>query len=210
MWILLSCSVLCLGACLPLFLYYKPRHRRLGAGFKALGTVCALIPALIAALKLDPVYWIFVAALGLHTAADYLLEFSFELGAGFFMLGHACYIIGFLKLYPLSIAHLILLVCFLVYLGFLLSRQKKRLGKNLHVFALYGVVLCVMASCGIAGGATSWSSRGIMTMLGAALFFLSDHLLFQRLLYPQGPQRNRLIMITYYLAQLLLGASCLM
>ena len=210
MLILPGCALVCLGVCLPLFLHYKPLKLPLAAAFKSLGTVCALIPALVAALKLNSLNWIFAAAILLHAAADSLLEFWFEGGLGAFLLGHICYIIGFLKLFPLQAAHLVLAVCFLAFLGVMLYRHRTSIGKNMLPFALYGIVLCVMASCGIAGGATTYSWKGMMIALGAALFFFSDYMLFLRLLYPNRKRSNLLIMVTYYLAQLLLGGSCLL
>ena len=210
MWIMIGCSLLCLCLCLPLFFHFKPRNLSLASLFKSLGTLCALVPALISALRLEPVSWIFVAALCFHSIADYILEFRFELGAGLFLLGHVCYIAAFLKLYPLTSGHLILLVCFLGWLAFLLYRNRARLGKSLPLYAVYGTVLSIMAACGMAGGATSYSSGGLMTLLGAALFLFSDNLLFLRLLDPGRYRFNALIMVTYDLAQLLLGCSCLL
>ena len=63
MWVMIGCSLLCLCLCLPLFFHFKPRNLSLAALFKSLGTLCALVPALISALRLEPVSWIFVAAL---------------------------------------------------------------------------------------------------------------------------------------------------
>lgn len=210
MWILPACAVLCLGVCLPLFLHYKPLRPSLAASFKFLGTLCALIPALVASLRLDPLYWIFVAALALHAAADYLIEFSLEAGAGLFLLGHICYIIGFLKLYPLTPAHGILLLGFLSFLGYLFYRHRRLIGNHLLPFSVYGAALCIMAAGGIAGGASIYGWKGILTAIGAALFFFSDCLIFRRLLFPERARHDILIMVTYYLAQLLLSASCLL
>jgi len=67
-----------------------------------------------------------------------------------------------------------------------------------------------MSSCGIAGGATSYSLQGVLILAGAALFFFSDNLIFQGMLYPDRKRMDTLIMVTYYLAQLLLGFSCMM
>jgi len=209
MWILLACAALCLGVCLPLFFRYKPRKPYLAAAFKSLGTLCALVPALVAALRLDPQYWFFVLALLLHAAADYLLEFWFFFGVGAFLLGHLCYVVCLLKLFPLSAAHLVLLICFGAYLVWLFYRHRKAIGKQMLPFAVYALVLCLMASCGIAGGATSYSVKGVMIMLGAALFFFSDHTLFLSMLNTRRKHMDLLIMVTYYLAQLLLGGSCL-
>ena len=209
MWILLGCAALCLGACLPLYLHYKPLKLSLAVCFKSLGTLCAMVPALTAALKLDPVYWIFVAAIALHAAADSLLEYVFGIGLGCFLLGHVCYIIGFLRLFSPGTAHLILLVCFAGFLAWVLYKNRAAIGKNMLPFAVYGLVLSLMASCGIAGGATVYAWKGVMVALGAALFFFSDYMVFQNLLYPGRFRLDWLIMGAYYLAQLLLGGSCL-
>ncbi len=210
-WILSAgCALICFGVCLPLFFHYKPLKLPLAAAFKSLGTLCALVPALIAALRLDPQYWLFVVAIFLHAVADYLLEYWFEFGMGAFLLGHLCYIFAFLKLFPLSIAHLVLVVCFLAYLIWVFVRHKSLIGKHLLPFAVYGGVLGLMAACGIAGGATSYSLKGVFILAGSALFFFSDHLIFQGILYPDRKRMNTLIMVTYYLAQLLLGFSCML
>lgn len=210
MWISLGCAALCLGTCLPLFLYFKPRRLPLAAAFKSLGTLCALVPALVAALRLDPVYWIFVAAIALHALADALLEFWFEAGLGGFLLGHLCYIIAFCRLFPIGAAHLLLLLCFGALLASLFFRHRALIGKNLLPFAVYGAVLSLMAAAGIAGGASVYSLQGLLISLGAALFFFSDGLIFRHLLFPDRPRCDLLIMITYYLAQLLLGSACLL
>jgi len=141
-WLLAGgCALVCFGTCLPLFFHYKPRKPALGAAFKSLGTGCALVPALVAALRLDPLYWIFVAAIFLHALADYLLEFWFELGLGAFLLGHICYIFAFLRLFPVGLAHLILIVCFVGYLVWVFYKHKSLIGRHLLPFAVYGAVL---------------------------------------------------------------------
>ena len=210
MWILPCCAVLCLGVCLPMFLHYKHLKLLLAAFFKSLGTICAFLPALIAALKLDPLYWILAVAILLHALGDFLLEYYFEAGLGAFLLGHVCYIIAFVKLFSLSAAHLVLLACFLAYLGFLFYRHRAAIGKNMLPFAVYGIILCIMASCGIGGGASSYVQQGLMVAVGSALFFFSDHALFLQLLFPNRKRTDLLIMVTYYLAQLLIGGACLL
>ena len=209
MWILIGCAAVSLGACLPLFLHYKPIKLSLAAAFKSLGTLCALIPALIAALRLDPLCWFFVAAIALHLAADYLLEFVFEIGAGIFMLGHICYTIAFLKSYPLTAAHPILFVCLMGFLLYMFYRHRSLIGKNMRPFIVYAAALCVMVSCGIAGGASVYGWSSAMIALGAALFFFSDCMVFRRMIFPNRNRHDTLIIATYYLAQLLLGGSCL-
>ena len=210
MWFVPGCAALCLCVCLPLYLHYKPRRPVLAACFKSMGTLCAMVPALIAALRLNPVFWFFAAALFLHAAADFLIDFRFEIGMGVFLLGHICYLLGFLDLYPLTAAHLILLVIFLAAAGYLLYRCRLRLGKNILPIAVYAVVLCLMTACGIAGGTSSYSLRGILTALGAALFFFSDGMVFRGLLSPLSARCDIFTMLLYDLAQLLLGISCLL
>jgi hypothetical protein len=50
----------------------------------------------------------------------------------------------------------------------------------------------------------------VQPRIGAALFFFSDGLIFRQLLFPDRPRCDLPIMITYYLAQLLLGSACLL
>ena len=210
MWIAIGCAAVCLGICLPLFFHYKVIRHGLGSCFKGLGTCCALVPALIAAVKLSPVGWICVAALGLHAAADVLLEYQFIWGMGCFLLGHICYIAYFVKLFPLTLAHLICALALGAGVFFLLSRQKARIGKNFIAFLCYGAVLCLAGACAIAGGGSAGTLQGLLIAGGGALFLFSDGLLFRNLLLPGGKAMDWAIMITYYTAQLLLGASALL
>ena len=77
------------GVCLPQYLHYKKTGKlALGCAYKSLGTLCAFTMALIAAIRLDPRCYICAGAILLYAAADYLLEFQFMLGAGFFLAGH--------------------------------------------------------------------------------------------------------------------------
>ncbi len=209
MIIALACAAVCLLICLPLYMHYKPLRLPLSLCFKALGTLCALVPALVAALKLDPACWVCVGALGLHCAADVVLEYSFSLGAGIFLLGHICYISLFLSLFPLTVAMPVCLIVFLVSLAVLLYKNKKLLGRNLVPCAVYGAVLSFMAAQAIAGGSTAGSLRGMMIALGGALFIFSDGLILRSLLQPRAPRPHLVILLSYYGAQLLLGASCL-
>ena len=48
-----------------------------------------------------------------------------------------------------------------------------------------------------------------MIALGGALFFLSDAMILGRTLFTATHAVDWVIMITYYAAQLLIGASCL-
>ena len=68
--------LVCFGVCLPFYMYYKKsRHLFLGCVYKSIGTCCAVIPALVAAIRLDPAGgWFCVAALALYAVADFVLE----------------------------------------------------------------------------------------------------------------------------------------
>ena len=200
---------LCLFVCLPFFLHYKQLLRyRLAAAYKTLGTLCAAVPALIAAIRLDQHCWICFAALLLHAVADYLLEFNFYLGTGFFLAGHICYIGFFSSLFPFSAVHLAAVLVLLGIIAFLLWRWRIPVGKRMPLFIVYGVILSI--TCGFAiAGLTGHTLQGQMIAAGGALFYISDAMLFGRLLFTASHGVDWAIMITYYAAQLLFGLSCI-
>ena len=203
-------SALCLLICLPLFMHYKSVMRyRLAASYKTLGTLCAACLALTAALRLDEHCWICFAALLIHAAADYMLEFSLYLGIGLFLIGHICYIGFFSILFPLSVVHLVAVLCLLGIAAFLFWRWRTQIGKRMLLFVVYGAVLSLMCAFAIAG-LTGHTLQGQMTAAAGALFFLSDAMLLARLLFSSSRSVDWAIMITYYCAQLLFGMSCLM
>ena len=208
MWMYAVCSLV-LFVCLPCFLYFKQHLRyRLAAAYKVLGTLGAASLALIAALRLEPHCWICFAALLIHAVADYLLEFNFYLGAGFFLAGHICYIGFFSSLFPVTLVHLIAVLCLLGITAFLFWRWRIPMGKRMPLFIVYGVALAV--SCGFAiAGLTAHTLQGQLIAAGGALFFISDAMLLARLLFTSPSSVDWAIMITYYAAQLLFGISCL-
>ena len=208
LWII-GIAVLCFFVCLPLFMYYKKLMRyHLASMYKSTGTLCALIPALVAAVRLDSRCFICVAALGIYAVADYFLEFSTYMGAGFFIAGHVCYVAFFLQLFPVSILHLFCLMALFAVLAFVFYRNRKAIGKQMPAFAIYGTALCVMSACAV-GCMSAFTLQGILIAAGGAFFFISDYILFHRALYPAGKSVSWIIMITYYTAQLLFGISCL-
>ena len=202
---------LCMLVCLPFFQHYKHHTQRyqLAAAYKACGTLCAAVLALTAALRLDPRCWICFSALVFHAAADYLLEFSLWLGAGAFLAGHICYIAFFTTLFPPASVHLICAVFLLSVMAYLFFfRWRKQIGKHLPLFVVYGSVLCLMCACAV-GSLAGHTLRGQLIAIGGALFFLSDTMICSRILFSAGRAADWAIMITYYAAQLLIGASCL-
>ena len=202
-------SILCMLVCLPFFMHYKKALRyNLAAAYKAVGTICAASLALTAALRLDPSCWICFAALMLHSVADYILEFNFWIGAGFFLAGHVCYIAFFTRLFPPSSIHLICVVLLLAIMAYFFYRWRNQIGKKMPLFAIYGSVLSIMCACAVAG-LTGHTLQGLLIAAGGVLFFLSDSFICGRLLFSAGRSMDWIIMITYYAAQLLFGISCL-
>ena len=212
MLIALGCAAVCLLVCMPLYMRYKTQRLSLAVCFKSLGTLCALVPALIGALKLSPLCWFCVTAVAIHAAADAVLEYRFVHGMGLFLLGHLCYIVFFLKRFPALSAGPIL-ICFgmlAACFGVLLWKHRKAVGKNVPAFAVYAGVLCAMTACGAAGGLASYTSGGMLVAAGTALFCFSDGMIFRSLLYPSPRSLDWVVLTTYSAAQLLLGASCLL
>ena len=205
-WIYAVCA-LTLFVCLPCFMYYKRALRlKLAVCFKMLGTLGAAALALTAAIRLDPHCWICFAALCLHVIADGILEFNLYLGAGLFLAGHFCYIGFFASLVPFSAIHLIVSLCLLGIVVFFLWRWRDSIGRRMSFFSIYAVVLAIMAAFAIAC-LSGHTLQGQLIAVGGALFFLSDALLLGRLLFSSTRPVDWVIMITYYAAQLLFGAS---
>ena len=203
-------AALALLVCLPFYMHYKKSLRyRLATAFKSLGTLCAASLALTAAVRLDQHCWICFAALLLHAAADYLLEYNLYVGAGFFLAGHICYICFFSILFPVSGTHLIVALCLLGITAVQFWRWREAIGKRMPFFAVYGAALSVMAAFAIAG-LTGHILRGQLIAAGGALFFISDAILLARLLFSSTRAADWAVMIAYYTAQLLFGAACLL
>jgi len=209
-WTAGACAV-CLCICMPLYMYYKHQtaHLHLACCYKVLGTLCAFLMALIAAVRLDPRCWILAAGLLFYTAADYTLEFNFTLGAGLFLAGHVINIPFFLNLAPPSAVHLVSLLilggmgCFVFY------SWRKAIGKQMKFFIVYGVSLLLMVVCAV-GCFMMNSLMGILIAAGGMMFYLSDFFLMRRILFPAGRLISWVIMTTYYSALLLFGIASLL
>jgi len=207
-WIAGVCFV-CLGICLPLFMYYKKSLRLpLATAYKCLGTLCAFLLALIAAIRLDPRCYVCALAILIYAAADGFLEFSLMAGAGLFLAGHICAVAFFLNLCPISAVQP---VCFLLLGGtmaLVYVKWRKPIGKQMSSFAVYGVSLIAMSSCAI-GCFMLHNLMGILFSCGGTLFCISDFMLLRRTLFPSTRFFSWGIMITYYAALLLFGIGCL-
>nr|AHF25650.1 hypothetical protein [uncultured bacterium Contigcl_30] len=205
-WVL---AFLSLGVCLPLYLIYKSSLRLpLACCFKSLGTVCPLLIALVAALRLNPQFAFVAAALFLHAVADYTLEFSLPVGCAFFMAGHLLYLLFFVRIVPVSLLHFGCLFVLLALTALAFWRWREAIGKRMPVFAFYAGILCIMCACAL-GCLSLYTVQGLLIGLGGAIFFLSDFMILRRILFPSVRTLSWVIMITYYIAQLCFGFSCL-
>ena len=207
-WIAGVCAV-AFGVCLPMYLHYKKALRmHLCCAYKSLGTLCAFSMALIAALRLDPRCWICAGAILLYAAADYLLEFRFMLGAGFFLAGHILAIAFFLSLVPFSVLHVAAIVILAATSAYIFWSWRKQIGKQLPVFIVYGVFLVVMCAAAI-GCFSAYTAAGILFACGGALFYISDCILLRRLFFASAASLDWAVMLTYYASVFLFGIGCL-
>ena len=182
-WIAGVCAV-CFGICMPLYLHYKASRLPLACCYKSLGTLCAF------------------------AFADFLLEFYFELGAGFFLAGHICLTAFFLNLAPVSGLHLICVLLLGCLMGFVYYRWRSPMRRQLPFFIVYGLSLLIMSACSI-GCFPVHGAAGIFIACGGALFLISDLFLLRRLVFPSDSSFSWIIMTTYYASVLLFGIACL-
>lgn len=207
-WIIGLCVVV-YGVCLPQYLHYKKAGKlALGCAYKSLGTLCAFTMALIAAIRLDPRCYICAGAILLYAAADYLLEFQFMLGAGFFLAGHILSVAFFFSIVPFSVLHIVAMILLLATGSFIFWSWRKQIGKQMPAFIVYGISLVAM--CGAAIGCfSSYTAAGILFACGGALFYISDCILLRRILFASSASLDWAVMIAYYASVLLFGIGCL-
>lgn len=207
-WIACVCAV-CLGICLPCFMYYKKNMRLpLAAAYKCLGSFCAFLLSLIAAIRLEPRCTVCAASMLLYVIADGFLEFSFMMGAGFFLAGHICAAAFFLNIAPFTAVQPVSFILLAGLLAFVLWRWRRAVGKQMVLFSIYGFSLVAMSAASL-GCFMMNSLTGILIAVGGALFYFSDFLLLRRILFPSDRSLSWMIMITYYCSLLLYGIACL-
>ncbi|MCQ2458428.1 MAG: lysoplasmalogenase [Clostridia bacterium] len=207
--IIAGCALVCLCVCLPMFLTYKPVNRPFGAVFKTLGSLCATIPAFIAAVKLDEHAWICVIALLLCCVADFLLEVVFPAGMGCFGCAHIVFTAWYITAAGFTLPHLICIICLMLIGAYVIYKWRAKIGRYIPAFALYCILLCVMAGSGIAGGLALYNITGWLTAAGAALFALSDAMVCRKLFFTESNRFNAVTMIIYYSALLCISSACL-
>jgi uncharacterized membrane protein YhhN len=178
-------------------------------GFTALSdaTKPLLVPALVLAFGLtlmtrrnqampNPTPLAAALTLGglvLSWAGDVTLGSSFELGLGFFLLAHLCYISVFWTAFRKRPSWWGLLA--LPWFAGLLWLLAPSLGAMLPIVGVYGAVLGVMA--------VSATRGNLFTILGGIFFVVSDSMLAFRIFTPlfQSPPEDAVIMTAYLLAQ---------
>src|SRR5688572_30740922 len=134
-----------------------------------------------------------LAGLVLSWAGDVALGPSFELGLGFFLLAHLCYIAVFWTSFRKRPSWWGLLA--LPWFAGLLWLLAPSLGAMLPIVGVYGAVLGFMA--------VSATRGNLFTILGGVFFVVSDSMLAFRIFTPlfQSPPEDAVIMVAYLLAQ---------
>ena len=210
MWIVAACAALSIGVCLPLYGHYKVIKPGLSLIYKALGTACALIPAISGAVPTGKTAWFCVAALILCILGDVFLELQFFLGVGFFLSGHICYIMWFyacISLPPVLSAVLPVLV--VTAAGIAYGFRKEIGKKRMLPFLTYMLFLSVMAAFAISYGLVTLRMDGLFSLAGGILFVVSDFMVLYQTLRPTEKWFGHILMVLYYAGQLLIASGCM-
>lgn len=166
-------------------------------------TLIAALLALAGALRSGlGAHCLIALGIAVCALADVALEKRFVMGMAIFALGHLCYIAAFLLLAPPGPPSLAAFAALGLTIALLAPRLGRRLGQPLPPFVLYALIISAMLALALA--------QRPLAALGALLFFISDSLLFSRLLRPKaGPLSDDLVILSYYAAQYLLALSTL-
>ena len=209
-WIVIACMALSIGVCLPLYRRYKITKLGLSLTYKALGTACALIPAISGAVPLGEAAWFCVAALVLCILGDIFLELQFFLGVGFFMLGHICYIMWFFSCISLPRTLSAVLPVLVVTAAGIAYGFRKEIGKKRMLpFVTYMLFLSVMASFAICYGLITLRADGLLSLAGGVFFVVSDFFVLYQTLRPTQKWFGYVTMVLYYAGQLLIASGCM-
>ncbi len=145
--------------------------------------------------------WGLLAALLLSAAGDITLELegeqSFMVGVGFFLLAHVAYIGRMLPLMPNN--NLWLLIPLIIYGIIIVRLLLPKLGVLKIPVLAYVVVILSMGVAALLHAPFSW-----IVLLGAGSFIFSDSAIAIDKFIRPIPQRDLIVMISYYLAQWLL------
>ncbi len=176
--------------------------RRTTLAFKGLTTLTAAMLALYAfCLREEPYAFVLAAGLLLCAAADVMLEHRFHLGMALFASGHFAYILSFfLRGAPGLLSFVVFFVtAFTAALAACSVRRK--VGFNVLPYFAYALVIIAMLSLSL--------SQPPLTVLGAALFAVSDALIARRLIQPEARSFDNTCIALYYAGQYLLAVSAL-
>lgn len=162
--------------------------------------------------------WLFSVGLALGLAGDIFLMFRgesfFKAGLASFLLGHIAYIIGFLVSGSVQSAGWALLLAILpiailvIFYRLIITKVDGGLKPPVIAYSLVINLMLFMALLNILRA--EWvATTTILSIIGSALFVLSDSLLaYDRFARPPGPPRDELwVMITYHLAQISIAAA---
>lgn len=146
------------------------------------------------------------AALFICMIADMFLVRKFMTGVVFFLLGHICYIIYFIRIggfNPVSIpVFAVILTCMALYF----NRYKERMGKAMPAFYVYGTVITCTVSLGVMLP-FSLGPYGVIPAISSVLLIISDIMLAMNKFTRKVPLSDLLYLSYYFTGQFFLAMS---
>lgn len=188
-------------------LKYMHEKRSVGKGerllrLKGVTTLVAVIPALYAARNGGGgVAWLVIFAIVLCAAADVLLEIRFKVGMLAFGLGHVLFIAAFIADGELALVNWLAWAALSAWVFVYVKNLGRSSAEPLLPYFIYGVVIAAMLATAL--------TRGPLSLVGAALFVLSDSILLWGLMRPGKKKLDGAIMLSYWGAQYLLSLSAM-
>lgn len=146
--------------------------------------------------------WVLLALLfsaGGDVALGLDSERYFVIGLGLFLIAHLFYVVALAQSLAFTVISLLPLLLIAVLMVILVSKLYPQLGKLRLPVMLY---ISVIAAMGIA--ASFHAPFNILLVIGAIIFMLSDATIAINKFLQPVPQRDFVVMTTYYAAQLLL------
>ena len=140
----------------------------------------------------------------------YHMEEFFIVGLGAFLIAHLAYIYGTFE--PIQKKAFYSLPVLLIYYYTVMSKLIPNAEPELRIPVLvYGLAICTMGFTAINRMLSDHidSKSGLLGFLGALSFVVSDTILAFNKFYSPIPSAHVFVMITYYLAQLLITSSVL-
>lgn len=178
--------------------------------FKPLATGLVIALAVTRPQALTGAYGPFICAgLGCSLVGDVLMMLRrkrFVAGLAAFLAAHILYIAALVSRVatPLS---LVLLIPYVLYLGFMAGRLGPRLGRMKVPVLAYMLVIMVMAAAAAQAYAQAGRAATLCALLGSILFVASDSFLAANRFVRAFPAAQAMILGTYYAAQILIALS---